>query len=86
MTNATNTLQSFVNIRGKKLKNTFKDNQNLLNGYNSQNNPLQASIEIKTNTNIQKILDNVQNMPEICNIKTYINCNTYELLISKLMQ
>ena len=70
----------------ERLKDNFKDNQNLLNVYNSQNNPLLASIDIKTNTNIQKILDNVQNMPGISNIKTHINCNPYELFISKLMQ
>ena len=70
----------------ERLKNNFNDNQNLLDGYNSQNNPLQASIEIKTNTNIQTIIDNVQNMPGIANIKTHINCNPYELFISKLMQ
>ena len=45
-----------------------------------------TSIEIKTNTNIQTIIDNVQNMPGIANIKTHINCNPYELFISKLMQ
>lgn len=70
----------------ERLKNNFKDNQNLLAGYNSQNNPLQASIEIKTNTNIQTIIDNIKDMPGIANIKTHINCNPYELFISKLMQ
>ncbi len=63
----------------ERMKNNFKDNPDLLSGYNKENNPIPASIEIKTNTEIQTIVDNIQDMPGIAHIKTHINYNPYQL-------
>lgn len=64
----------------------YKDNQNLLSEYNSQNNPIPASIEIKTNTKIQTIVDSIQDMPGIMQIKTHVNVNPYEVFMSRIIK
>lgn len=63
----------------ERLKNKLGGDENFLNEYNEQKNPLPASIEIKTDTNIQEIVENIQDMPGITQIKTHINYNPYEL-------
>ena len=65
----------------ERMKDTFADNPDLLSGYNNENNPMPASIEIKTNTEIQKIVDSIQDMPGITKIETHINYNPYQLFI-----
>ena len=59
----------------------MKDNQNVLDEYNEENNPLPASFEIKTNADIKNIVDSIQEMPGIAQIVTYINANPYELYL-----
>ena len=70
----------------EKFKNNLGENENLLNDYNSQNNLIAASIEIKTDTKIQTIVDSIQDMPGIAHITTHINSNPYELFIQRIMQ
>lgn len=70
----------------EKMKNNLKENDNLLDGYNNQNNPFPASIEIKTDNKIEAILENIQDMPGIEHIVTYINQNPYELYISNFFE
>ena len=68
----------------ERMKDTFADNPDLLSGYNNENNPMPASIEIKTNTEIQKIVDSIQDMPGITKIETHINYNPYQLFLFKI--
>ncbi len=65
----------------EKIKSKMKDNQNVLDEYNEENNPLPASFEIKTNADIKNIVDSIQEMPGIAQIVTYINANPYELYL-----
>ena len=65
----------------EKIKRKMKDNQNVLDEYNEENNPLPASFEIKTNADIKNIVDSIQEMPGIAQIVTYINANPYELYL-----
>lgn len=65
----------------EKIKSKMKDNQNVLNEYNEENNPLPASFEIKTNADIKNIADSIQDMPGVAQIVTYINANPYELYL-----
>lgn len=70
------------------VKEWLGESTNLLDVYNnSENNPLLANLEIKTNTNkeIQKIVEAIQGMPGIKSISSYINWNPYELFISQIM-
>ena len=59
----------------EKIKSKMKDNQNVLDEYNEENNPLPASFEIKTNADIKNIVDSIQEMPGIAQILTYIKAN-----------
>lgn len=68
----------------ERFKENFKDKQDMLSQYNHQNNPLLASIEIKTNTKIQTIVKSIQNMPGIEQIKTHIHYNPYELFLLRV--
>lgn len=70
----------------EKYKNDFEKNEKLLNVYNNYNNPLLASIEIKTDTKIQTIIESIQDMPGIAHIATHINSNPYELYIQKMIK
>lgn len=65
-------------------KNNLGENKNLLDDYDNQNNPIPASIEIKTNTKPQTIVESIENMPGITHIQTHINSNPYELYIQKI--
>lgn len=65
----------------EKIKSKMKDNQNVLDEYNEENNPLPASFEIKTNADIKNIVDSIQEMPGIAQIVTYTNANPYELYL-----
>lgn len=67
-------------------KNNLGENENILNNYNNQNNPIRASIEIKTDTKIQIIVENIQDMTGIDHITTHINSNPYELYIQRIMK
>ena len=70
----------------ERFKNNLKEDKDLLNDYNNENNPIPASIEIKTTAEIQKIVDSIQDMPGIEQITTHINSNPYELYIQKLLE
>lgn len=67
-------------------KNNLDENKNLLNDFSNTTNPIPASIEIKTNTNIQTIVEYIQDMPGIAHISTHINSNPYELYIQRIMK
>ena len=67
----------------KRLKYKLGENQNLLNDFNNLSNPISASIEIKTDTKIQIIVESIQDMP---GITTHINSNPYELYIQRIMK
>ena len=62
------------------------EKENLLNDFNSTNNPIPASIDIKTDTDIKAIVEYIQNMPGIAHITTHINSNPYELYIQRIMK
>lgn len=70
----------------ERFKNNLGENENLLNDFNNQNNPIPASIEIKTDTKIQIIVESIQDMPGIAHITTHINSNPYELYIQRIMK
>lgn len=70
----------------ERFKSNFGENENLLNGFNNQNNPIPAAFEIKTDTNIKAIVESIQEMPGIAHIRTYINSNPYDLYIQKIME
>lgn len=69
-----------------RLKNNLEENENLLNNFDNQSNPIPASIEIKTDTKIQTIVESIQDMPGIAYITTHINSNPYELYIQRIMK
>lgn len=69
----------------ERFKSNLGENENLLNDFNSTNNPIPASIDIKTDTDIKAIVDYIQNMPGIAHITTHINSNPYELYIQRIM-
>lgn len=64
----------------ERMKNKFGDKTNILNNY-EQNNPLPASIEIKTNTKTEMIESSIQDMQGIKKVVTHENKNPYELFI-----
>lgn len=70
----------------ERFKNNLGENENLLNDFNSTNNPIPASIDIKTDTDIKAIVEYIQNMPGIAHITTHINSNPYELYIQRIMK
>ena len=70
----------------ERFKNNLEKNENILKDFNNQNNPIPASIEIKTNAKIQTIVESIQDMPGIAHITTHINSNPYELYIQKIMK
>ena len=69
-----------------RLKNNLEENENLLNNFDNQSNPIPASIEIKTDTKNQTIVESIQDMPGIAHITTHINSNPYELYIQRIMK
>ncbi len=69
----------------ERFKSNLGENENLLNDFNINNNPIPASINIKTNTDIKVIVEYIQNIPGIAHITTHINSNPYELYIQKIM-
>ena len=70
----------------ERFKNNLEKNENLLNDFDNQNNPIPASIEIKTDTKIQTIVERIQDMQGIAHITTHINSNPYELYIQRIME
>ena len=68
----------------EKIRNQLGDNSDLLSGYN-KDNPINASIEIKTNTEVEKLVEKVQHMPGINHINIHTNENPYILFISKIL-
>lgn len=68
----------------ENFKNNLGEKNSLLNDYNSQNSPIPASIEIKTDSKIELIVQAIQDMPGIAHITTHINTNPYELYLQKL--
>lgn len=70
----------------ERFKSNLGENENLLNDFNSTNNPIPASIDIKTDTDIKAIVEYIQNMPGIAHITTHINSNPYELYIQRIME
>ncbi len=69
----------------ERFKSNLGENENLLNDFNINNNPIPASINIKTDTDIKVIVEYIQNIPGIAHITTHINSNPYELYIQKIM-
>ncbi len=70
----------------ERLKNNIEEKGDLLNDYTNQNNPIPASIEIKTNTKIQTIVESIQDMPGIAHITTHINANPYTLYLQRFIR
>lgn len=70
----------------ERFKSNLGENENLLNDFNSTNNPIPDSIDIKTDTDIKAIVEYIQNMPGIAHITTHINSNPYELYIQRIMK
>lgn len=68
----------------ENFKNNLGEKNSLLNDYNSQNSPIPASIEIKTDSKIELMVQAIQDMPGIAHITTHINTNPYELYLQKL--
>lgn len=70
----------------ERFKSNLGENENLLNDFNINNNPIPASINIKTDTDIKAIVEYIQNIPGIAHITTHINSNPYELYIQRIMK
>lgn len=70
----------------ERFKSNLGENETLLNDFNSTNNPILDSIDIKTDTDIKAIVEYIQNMPGIAHITTHINSNPYELYIQRIMK
>lgn len=70
----------------ERFKSNLGENETLLNDFNSTNNPIPDSIDIKTDTDIKAIVEYIQNMPGIAHITTHINSNPYELYIQRIMK
>ena len=70
----------------ERFKSNLGENENLLNDFNINNNPIPASINIKTDTDIKAIVEYIQNIPGIAHITTHINSNPYELYIQRIME
>lgn len=68
----------------ENFKNNLGEKNSLLNDYNSQNSSIPASIEIKTDSKIELMVQAIQDMPGIAHITTHINTNPYELYLQKL--
>lgn len=69
----------------ENLKNIVGEDD-LFRGYDNQNNIIPASIEIKTNTKVQIIVDAIQDMPGIVQINTHTNYNPYVIFFAKIFE
>ena len=71
----------------QEIKEWLGDDANILDPYQDENNPFTGSLQIEANTNkeIQSIVEAIQDMPGIKNIRTYLNWNPYELFISQVI-
>lgn len=71
----------------QEIKEWLGDDANILDPYKDENNPFTGSLQIEANTNkeIQTIVEAIQDMPGIKNIRTYLNWNPYELFISQVI-
>ena len=71
----------------QEIKEWLGDDANILDPYQDENNPFTGSLQIEANTNkeIQTIVEAIQDMPGIKNIRTYLNWNPYELFISQVV-
>lgn len=68
-----------------KLKEKFKDKQNLLSGYGGDNNPLNAYYVIDTSIeNARKIESLEESLPGVKQITSNLNYNPYEFILSKI--
>ena len=67
----------------ERMKSKIGEKSNLLDGYNNENNIFPTSFEIKTNTNIQKVVNGIQEMPGIKKIVTHQQNNPYILFFTK---
>ena len=70
----------------EKVRNNFEENENLMSNYNNQSDFMSASFEIKTDSKIETMVENIQDMPGISHITTHINSNQYELFIQKIIK
>lgn len=70
----------------EQMKNKLGNKSYILEDYESEKNPFPALVEIKTNTNLQRIVENIQEMPGIKHINTNSNYNPYLLFIYKFFQ
>ncbi len=69
-----------------RIKENLGEKGNVLNGYTTSNNPAPASIEIKTDTKIEDIVESIQSMPGIAFIATHQNTNPYELFFHQALK
>ena len=70
----------------ERVRNNLEENENLMSNYNNQSNFMSASFEIKTDSKIETMVENIQDMPGISHITTHINSNPYELFIQKIIK
>ena len=70
----------------ERVRNNLEENENLKSNYNNQSDFMFASFEIKTDSKIETMVENIQDMPGISHITTHINSNPYELFIQKIIK
>ena len=70
----------------ERVRNNLEENENLMSNYNNQSDFMSASFEIKTDSKIETMVENIQDMPGISHITTHINSNPYELFIQKIIK
>lgn len=68
----------------EKMKEKFKENENLLSGYEEENNPFPASYTIKAKLDsVKNIKYETMSMPGVKTIISHIDDNPYELFLEK---
>ena len=73
-------------VSKEKAIERLEENENLMNNYNNQSDFMSASFEIKTDSKIETMVENIQNMPGISYITTHINSNPYKLFMQKIIK
>ena len=68
------------------MKDKFKENANLLSGYETGNNPLPAYFVVETSIeNAKKLVSNIESVEGVKKVTSNFNLNPYLLVISNIM-